>query len=58
MKKNIDKKSQIDSIDSNTFLNTVLPNIKVNQESYPLNDFGNDSSEEVPIKKPSSLKQT
>ena len=58
MKKNFDKKSQIDSIDSNTFLNNVIPSIKVSQKSYPLNDFGKTSSEEILQSKKSSLKQT
>ena len=44
MKKNISKKSQLDSLDSNTFLNNVLPSIKVNQKSYPMDDFENTSS--------------
>ena len=48
MKKNINKKSQIDSIDSNTFLNNVLPSIKVNQKSYHLDDFENTPSKEKP----------
>ena len=58
MKKNFDKKNQNDSIDSNTFLNNVIPSIKVSQKSYPLDDFGKTSSEEVTQSKKSSQKQT
>ena len=58
MKKNISKKSQLNSIDSNTFLNNVLPSIKVNHKSYPLDNFGNTSLKEIPKSKKSSIKQT
>jgi len=58
MKQNINKKSQIDSIDSNTFLNNVLPSIKVNQKSYHLDEFGNTPTKEIPRSKKHSTKHT
>ena len=58
MKKNTNKKNQPGSIDSNTFLNTVLPSIKINQKAYPLNDFDKTTSkDDAPTKNP-ALKQT
>ena len=57
MKKNTTKKKFQDTIDSNRFLNNVVPNIKINQKSYPLNEFQNPASKKgKPSKKSSSAK--
>jgi hypothetical protein len=59
MKKGINKKSHLDTINSDTFLNTVLPNIKISKKSYPLNDFSISTSKKGnPVKRSSSIRQT
>jgi len=58
MKKNINKKNQPESIDSNTFLNNVIPSIKVSQKAYQLDEFGKTDSKNESSSKSSSLKQT
>ena len=57
MKKGTDKKRNPDFIDSKAFLKSVLPNIKINEKNYPLNDFHNNPSKETPEpQKPTSVK--
>ena len=59
MKKGINKKDQNDILDSNTFLKTVVPNIKINEKTFPLNDFQNTpSKKEKAQTKASSIKPT
>ncbi len=59
MKKSINKKDQNDILDSNTFLKSVVQNIKINEKTFPLDDFQQPpSAKEKSFTKPPSVKPT